>query len=189
MEQIHVFFISNAFFSTQPPCCFTQPRCYLTFSWIGLQIFLRCCLMHITITLPRHIFYLVYLCPFLDLQSFSKYFETFWCSTKFSFHHKWNDARLLINMAYTRCLTTCRTTWYLASYEIKKNDSLVPILPAKIKILLILTKNSWKSVFFRSALFDMKTRVSLKHSVSDCRSIYVISMSSIFHFQSHFHWH
>ena len=25
------------------------------------------------------------------LQSLSQYFETFWCFTKFSFHHKWND--------------------------------------------------------------------------------------------------
>ena len=37
------------------------------------------------------------------LQSFSKYFETYWCFTKVSFHytkvffhHKWNDARLLL---------------------------------------------------------------------------------------------
>ena len=29
------------------------------------------------------------------LQSFPWYFETFWCFHKFSFHHKWNDARLL----------------------------------------------------------------------------------------------
>ena len=36
------------------------------------------------------------------LQSFSKYFETFRCFTKFSFHHKWHDGQLLlINMVYT----------------------------------------------------------------------------------------
>ena len=46
-----------------------------------------------------------------DLQSFPWYFETFWCFTKFSFHHKWNDARLLLmSMVYTSCLTTCRAT-------------------------------------------------------------------------------
>ena len=46
-----------------------------------------------------------------DLQSFPWYFETFWCFMKFSFHHKWNDARLLLmSMVYTSCLTTCRTT-------------------------------------------------------------------------------
>ena len=45
-------------------------------------------------------------------QSFSYYFETFWCFTKFSFHHKWNDARLLlINIVYTICLTN----WDLGS--------------------------------------------------------------------------
>ena len=32
----------------------------------------------------------------------------FWCFTKFSFHHKWNEAPLLvINMVYTGCLTSC----------------------------------------------------------------------------------
>ena len=32
---------------------------------------------------------------------------TFWCLT---FHHKWNEARLLImNMVHTSCLTSCRT--------------------------------------------------------------------------------
>ena len=35
----------------------------------------------------------------------------FWCFTKFSFHHKWNEAPLLvINMVYTGCLTSCRTS-------------------------------------------------------------------------------
>ena len=44
-------------------------------------------------------------------QSFLKYFETFWCFTKFVFHCKWNDAQLLImNMVYTSCLTSSQTT-------------------------------------------------------------------------------
>ena len=46
-------------------------------------------------------------CRILEkLQSFS-YFETLWCFTKFSFHHKWNDARLLlINMVYIQSMRT-----------------------------------------------------------------------------------
>ena len=45
------------------------------------------------------------------LQSFSLYFETFRCFTKFFFRSKRNDAQLLlINMVYTSCLTSCRTT-------------------------------------------------------------------------------
>ena len=45
------------------------------------------------------------------LQWFSWYFEALWCLTKFTFHHKWNEAWLLvINMAHTSCLTSCRTT-------------------------------------------------------------------------------
>ena len=44
-------------------------------------------------------------------QAVSKYFETFRCFTKFSFHHKWNDGRLLLkNMACRSCLTSCQTT-------------------------------------------------------------------------------
>ena len=33
-----------------------------------------------------------------------------WCFTKFSFHHNWNNVRLLLmSMVYTGCLTNCRT--------------------------------------------------------------------------------
>ena len=47
----------------------------------------------------------------LGLQSLSEYFETFWCFTKFSFHHKWKYARLLLRkMVYTNCFTSCQTT-------------------------------------------------------------------------------
>ena len=45
------------------------------------------------------------------LQSVSQYFDTLRCFTKLSFHDKWNDGQLLrINMVYTSCLTSCRTT-------------------------------------------------------------------------------
>ena len=41
----------------------------------------------------------------------SQYFETFWCFTKFSSRHKWNDVRfLLVTMTCTSCLTSCKTT-------------------------------------------------------------------------------
>ena len=39
---------------------------------------------------------LILICELGIRWSFSKYFETFCCFTKFSFHHKWNDARLLL---------------------------------------------------------------------------------------------
>ena len=61
-----LFFISNAFFSTQPQCC-------LTFSWIELQMLFRCCLIHISIIILRHFLYLPYLCPCLDLYLFMSY--------------------------------------------------------------------------------------------------------------------
>ena len=37
-------------------------------------------------------------------------------------------------------------------------------------MFLTLAKNSWKKKFCRSALFHMKTRVSLKYFVNDCGS-------------------
>ena len=45
------------------------------------------------------------------LQSFYYHSETILCFNKFSFHHKWNDAQLLlINKVYMNCLTSCPTT-------------------------------------------------------------------------------
>ena len=69
-----LFFISNAFVSTQPQCC-------LTFSWTDLQMLLRCCLIHIALIILTHILYLVYLCPFLTLGLFMPYL----CDLLFSF--------------------------------------------------------------------------------------------------------
>ena len=43
---------------------------FLTFSWVELQILLRCCLVHISIIIPRHFLYLLYLCPCLDVNLF-----------------------------------------------------------------------------------------------------------------------
>ena len=60
------FFYKQRFFST-------QRQCWLTFSWIELQTLLRCCLIHIIIIILRHVLYLLYLCPCLDLGLFMSY--------------------------------------------------------------------------------------------------------------------
>ena len=60
---LHACFYKQRFFSTEPQCC-------LTFSWIELQMFLRCCLIHISIIILRHFLYLPYLCPCLGLGLF-----------------------------------------------------------------------------------------------------------------------
>ena len=60
------FFCKQRFFSTQPQCC-------LTFLWIELQVFLRCCLIHISIIVLRYILHLVYLSPCLGLGLFMSY--------------------------------------------------------------------------------------------------------------------
>ena len=59
----YTLFYRQPFFSTQPQCC-------LTFSWIELQMLLRCCL---TIIILRHILYILYLCPCLGLDLLMSY--------------------------------------------------------------------------------------------------------------------
>ena len=51
---------------------FNSASVLLNFSWIDLQILLRCYLIHITIIILRHI-HLVYLCPCLGLGLFTPY--------------------------------------------------------------------------------------------------------------------
>ena len=51
----------------------TQPQCYLNFSWIKLQMLLRCSLVHINIIILRHFLHLLHLCPCLDLGLFTSY--------------------------------------------------------------------------------------------------------------------
>ena len=82
------------------------------------------------------------------LKSFSQYFGTFGCFTKFIFHHKYNEARLLvINMIYISCLTVpdglilLEIRKYQENLKTLYNGSLVPSAPAKMNILLILAKN------------------------------------------------
>ena len=80
-KEIHAFFNKKRFFffSTQPQCC-------LTSSWIELQMLLRCCLIHITIIILRHILYLACFCSYLCLHLFI-YVVSFcsWCDLLFIF--------------------------------------------------------------------------------------------------------
>ena len=66
IEIYTLFSISNAYFSTQPQYC-------LIFSWIELQMLLRCCLIHMSIIILRHFLYLPYLYPCLNLSLFMMY--------------------------------------------------------------------------------------------------------------------
>ena len=60
------FFYKQHFFTNQPQCC-------LLFSWIELQVLLRCCLIHMSIIMPRHFLNLLYLCPCLNPDLFMSY--------------------------------------------------------------------------------------------------------------------
>ena len=57
---INAFLYKNAFFPAQPQRC-------LIFSWIELQMLLRYCSIYITIIILRHILFLAYLYPYLEL--------------------------------------------------------------------------------------------------------------------------
>ena len=63
---IECFFYKQRIFSTQPQCC-------LTFPWIQLQMWLRCCLLHISIIKLIQILYLVYFCRCYDVTLFMLY--------------------------------------------------------------------------------------------------------------------
>ena len=77
---MHSFLYKQCFFSTQPRCC-------LIFSWIESQMFLRCCLIYISIIIPRHFLYLLYLYPCLDVGLI--YVLSIW--SFFHFHLNFTD--------------------------------------------------------------------------------------------------
>ena len=71
-------FYKQCFFST-------QPQCYLTLSWIQLQMLPKCWLVHMSIIIVRRFLYLLYLCPYLDLGLFMLYLsDLFLFSSPFS---------------------------------------------------------------------------------------------------------
>ena len=65
-QHMHWFFMSNDFLQLSLTAS-------LIFSWIGLQMLLRCCLIQISVIILRHFLYLLYLCPCLDLGLFMSY--------------------------------------------------------------------------------------------------------------------
>ena len=60
----------RAFFYKQRFFFLTRPLCCLTFSWIELQLLLRCCLIHISTIILRHF---LKLGPCLGLYLFASY--------------------------------------------------------------------------------------------------------------------
>ena len=65
-----LFLFKQRIFSTQPQRC-------LNFSWIELQMLLRCWLIHTSIIILRHFLYLLYLCLCLNLGLFLSYLCVF----------------------------------------------------------------------------------------------------------------
>ena len=60
------FFYQRCFSSTQLQCC-------ITFSWMELQVLLRCCLIHVSMVMIKHFLCLLHLHPCLDLGLFMSY--------------------------------------------------------------------------------------------------------------------
>ena len=90
-KDMHAFFISNAFFSTQSQCC-------LSFWWIEPQMLLRFCLIHQSIIILRHFFYLLYLCPcriYMIYFSFSSSFSLWLIVSSHEYRHKCSFALFL----------------------------------------------------------------------------------------------
>ena len=67
------YFISYTRFFWKATLVSTQLQCCLTFSWVELQMLLRCCLIHKSIITLKHFLYLLYLRPCLDLGLFLLY--------------------------------------------------------------------------------------------------------------------
>ena len=66
-------------------CFWMHTQCCSTFSWIELQVLLRCCLIHMSIIMLRHFLHLLCLCLCLDLGLFMSYLcDLFWFSSSFS---------------------------------------------------------------------------------------------------------
>ena len=86
---IRNYFIANTFFGwsrqVKETVYFNSAAVLLNFSWIELQMFLRCCWLRISITMLLH---LLYLCPFLDLGLFMPYlYDLFFIFTFIMINH------------------------------------------------------------------------------------------------------
>ena len=96
-KNMHAFFYKQRFFSTQPQCC-------LTFSWIELQTFLRCCLVHISIIILGHFLNLLYLCSCLDLGLFILYlYDLFFIFIMINRIISWIQTHLFFCLFFTIC--------------------------------------------------------------------------------------
>ena len=62
-------------FYKKPTIFSTQPKRYLNFSWIGLQVLLRCCLRHADITMLRYL--IIAMIVFLPGKSLISVFHEF----------------------------------------------------------------------------------------------------------------
>ena len=93
----------------------------------------------------------------------------------FFFHHKWDEAWLLvINMVHTSWFMSCRTTsdWgnIRKILNFHRNIAYCPAFLPKWKFRQYYqnTAEKTKLNFSRSALLHIKTRVCLKHFVNGC---------------------
>ena len=82
---IPIFIYTLFFYKQRFQTLSSQSKCCLTFSWIELQMLLRCCLIHISIIKPKHCLYLLYLWSRLNEGVFRSYPCDFFFSLSSSF--------------------------------------------------------------------------------------------------------
>ena len=94
---------------------FQLSQCCLTFSWIELEMLLRCCLMYTTIFMLRHILYVVYLWPYLGLGQFMSFlcylFFIFSLISSIINHITWLKQTHLIFVHFLKCLLLFFRWW------------------------------------------------------------------------------
>ena len=89
---IHAFFVKWIHAFLKIFILFNSASVLPNFSWIELQMLLRCCLIHISIIILRNFLHLLYLCSCLDLGLFMSYlcvnnllmillYTIYWCYT------------------------------------------------------------------------------------------------------------
>ena len=135
--QLHVFLVSKAFFQLSISVTWT-------FSWIKLQMLLRCCLIHVSIVIMRHFLYLLYLCPCLSMSRPRSFPIAFmWSIFHFHLHFHYNlsynlmntDALVLLLVLFTLLLIfqyMSYYSWMITRMKNAKNLQISQVQPQNV---------------------------------------------------------
>ena len=119
----------------------------------------------------------------MDINETLRYF------TEFSFCHKWKGVWLVIDMVYTTCLTSYKTTKNLISWETRKDEEISKFIELWPSAQSFSQNKNFVDISKKlscSVLFHMKTSVCLKYFVHDCRVVeehvaYMTDIEAVMH--------